>query len=566
MTSSKRIVIIGGVAAGPKTAARARRLLPEADITVIEQGEHISYGSCGFPLYLAGMIPDLTSLSVTAAGLKRDVTYFAQEKDVRFLVKTCATFIDREHQEVVVWDREQKKESRLPYDDLVLATGSQPVIPDIPGIELKGIISLHHPEDAQLIRSAVQDGVKKIAVIGGGLIGMEAAAALSRPGREVTVFEKEEQILPGILDPEFAGLVRAHLEENGIQVFTGETLKGIKGDGKGGNVRRITTNKSIYDVELVVLACGVRPNIQLASACGLTIGATGAIQVNAYLQTNDPHIYAGGDCVENVHLVSGRKVYFPLASTANKHGRVIGSNLAGLQEKYPGVLGTVALQAGDYNIGKTGLTEAEAKKLGYPVRCALVSGHDTAHYHPLHGKGMLKLVVHEETEKLLGAQVVGIGEVIKRLDVLATALHLGADAHQIAHLDLGYAPPFATPIDLCLHGVHTLQNLKQGLAQAIPSRELARMGQEKEGDFLLLDVRTSEEARRRPVKDPRSVNIPLSDLRTRFSELFPQKEKKIVTVCPLGVRAYEAACLLKGKGFTDVAFLEGGISALPGLI
>lgn len=561
MEKQGKIVIIGGVAAGPKAAARARRLMPDAKITVIEQGELISYGSCGIPLYLAGMLPDIESLMTTAAGLKRNVEFFLKEKNVSVLTKTRASFIDREKKEVVVSCLDKKKEERIPYDRLVLAVGANPIIPDVPGIDLKGVTVLHHPGQAQFIRTSLKDGVKKITIIGGGAIGVEVAASLVGRDREIILVEKADQLMPGVFDPEIAALIKQELEDNGVTVLTGEGLKTLKGDSQN-NVKRFTTVKGIYETEMVILACGVRPNVELARECGLAIGETGAIKVNQYLQTSDPAIYAGGDCVENIHLVTGRPVYVPLASTSNKHGRVIGSNLAGLKETFPGILGTSAIQVGEYNAGKTGLTEKEAVKLGYPVVTTIVSGHDTAHYHPMHGKGIVKLIAHKETGRLLGAQVAGMAEVINRLDVYAVAIQLGADLDQISKFDLGYAPPFATPLDLSIHGANALNNLKQGLVKGISPRELQCMLAEKE-DVTLLDVRTRVEAKQRPIKGF-VVNIPLSELRERYGEL--STKRRIVTVCPLGVRAYEAACFLQGKGYQETFFLQGGISALPGLI
>lgn len=562
MEKFKKIVIIGGVACGPKAASRARRLLPDAEITIIEQGDLISYGSCGIPLYLAGMLPDTTSLMSTSAGIKRDVEYFSKEKNVSFLINTCATTIDRERKEVVVFRKETKAEERIPYDELVLAVGSSPVVPDVPGIDLKGVTLLHHPGQAEEIRAAIKDGVKKITIIGGGAIGLEIAESLSGRGREVTLVERADQLMPGVYDPEIADLIKQELEDNEVTVITGESLKTLKGDSHN-QVKKFTTAKGIYDTEMVILACGVRPNIQLAKECGLEIGETGAIKVNQYLQTSDPSIYAGGDCVENMHRVTGQPAYVPLASTSNKHGRVIGSNLAGFKETFPGILGTSALQVGEYNAGKTGLTEKEAVKLGYPVISTIVSGHDTAHYHPMHGKGIVKLIAHGETGKLLGAQAVGIAEVIKRIDVYAVAIQMGADLDQISNFDLGYAPPFSTPMDLSIHGANALNNLKQGLVKGITPRDLQQMLANKES-VTLLDVRTLDEGKRRPLKGGLIVNIPLSQLRERFGEILPKR--KIITICPLGIRSYEAACFLQGKGYQDVFFLQGGTSALPELI
>lgn len=562
MENAKKIVIIGGVACGPKAASRARRLLPDAEITIVEQGEIISYGSCGIPLYLAGMLPDIDSLMTTASGMKRSIEYFDQEKAVQVMNRTRATAIDRDKKEVVIYQQETDMESRLPYDKLVLAVGAHPIVPDVPGIQLNGVTVLHDPLQAESIRAKIkEEGVKQIAIIGGGAIGLEIAISLIGKGREVVLVERSDQLMPGIFDPEMADLIKRELEDNGVNVLLGEGLKTLKGDSQN-QVKKFTTAKGIYDTDLVIIATGVRPNVELARECGLEIGETGAIKVNEYLQTSDPDIYAGGDCVENVHLVSGQKVYVPLASTSNKHGRVIGSNLAGKKETFPGILGTSAIQAGDYNAGKTGLTEKEALKLGYPVISTIVSGHDTAHYHPMHGKAIVKVIAHQETGKILGAQVAGMGEVIKRLDVYAAAIYMGADLKQVSNFDTGYAPPFSTPIDIGIHGANALLNLKEGLVKAVSVAEVKQMLADK-ADFIMLDVRSAKEAKLRPLRGGVVVNIPITELRARYGELSPNRN--IIAFCPLGIRSYEAATLLQGKGFQDVSFMKGGTSALPEL-
>lgn len=562
MSGGKRIVIIGGVATGPKVAARARRLLPDADITVVERGHLISYGGCGLPLFLAGMVGDVSQLTSTASGIIRTVDYFSQEKNIKFLTRTLAQKIDRANQEVIISHLDENKQTNLPYDELVLATGAQPVVPPVPGVTLEGVMTLHHPDDALAVRAALKAGAKNIVIIGGGLIGLEVADALAGAKRIITVVEKEEQLLPGALDPEIARLVQDQVEMNGISVQTGDTVVGIEGDAED-KVRKVVTQHTTLDADLVILACGVKPNVELAAECGLTIGKTGAIAVNEFLLTNDPHIYAAGDCIENKHLITGEPVYVPLASTANKQGRVIGSNLAGYRESYPGILGTSVMQVCDYNVGRTGLTEKEARERGYPVVTALVAGQDAAHYHPMHGGGIIKAVAHAETGKILGVQVAGPGEVIKRLDVLATAIQMGAEINQIATLDLGYAPPFATAIDLAIHTANTLKNKKQGLVRGIgPQRLIEKLNSQEE--FVILDVRTPEEAADRPLVDDRVIHIPLYELRRRIKELSPHAQ--IITLCELGVRAYEAARILSGEQFSNVTYLEGGVYALPASI
>jgi len=559
MPVNKKIVIVGGVATGPKAAARARRLLPDAEITVIEKGSLVSYGSCGLPLFLEGMVSGAEELISTASGIPRTVDYFAQEKKIRFLTETVAESILRDSKELVIYNRADKTRSKIPYDELVLATGAEPIIPSVPGTDLDGVTVLHHPDDAILIRNWLSKGAQKIVIIGGGLIGLEAAAALARPKRTVTVVEMQQQLLPGLLDMEIARLVQDEFEKNRVVVRTGEKLTALEGNDEG-KVQSVVTDKGVLEADLVILACGVKARVDLAEESGLKIGPTGAIAVDQNLRTSDPFIYAGGDCVENNHLITGSPVYVPLASTANKQGRVIGNNLAGRQDTFPGVLGTAVMQAFEYNVGRTGLTEKQAGELGYPVETVLVAGLDSAHYHPLHGGGLIKLVSHRETGRLLGVQAVGTGEIVKRLDVFVTAISLGADLEQLSNLDLGYAPPFATPIDLGLHAINTLKNKREGLMGSLSPAEFCRLLENNE-EIVVLDVRTPEEADDRPLASDKVLRIPLYELRGRVHEV-PQ-DKRVVTLCELGIRAYEAARILQGEGREDVSYVQGGVYGLP---
>lgn len=558
MEGTTKIVVIGGVAAGPKAAARARRLLPGADITVIDKGSLISYGSCGLPLLLQGMVAGLDALTSTAYGVKRDVHYFRQEKRINFLVRTLAEEIDPVNREVSLFDLENRKPFKIHFDKLVLATGAQPVVPPIPGVDAEGVVVLHHPEDALVVREKLKLGAKEIVVIGGGLIGIEVAAALAGARRRVVLIEKENQLLPGLLDPEMAAFVTREMEMNQVEVRTGAAVSGID-TGPSGKKEVLLSGERLA-ADLVILACGVRPNVELAQTAGLAIGSTGALQVNEYLQTSNPDIYAAGDCVENKHLVSDRPVYMPLASTANKQGRVVGSNLAGLKETFPGIMGTGVFQVFELNGGKTGLTEKEARALGYEVITSFTAGVDAAHYHPLHGSGIIKLIACAQTKRLLGAQAVGPGEVVKRLDVLSTAMQLGASLDQMATLDLGYAPPFATPIDLVLHAVNTMRNKGAGFLKGINAAQFKEW-LERDPEVLVLDVRTAAEAEDRVLAVGQKMHIPLYELNQRLGEV--PKDKKIITFCELGTRAYEAQRLLRGAGFTDVWSLEGGVYALP---
>ncbi|MDN5347210.1 MAG: hypothetical protein PWP65_774 [Clostridia bacterium] len=555
-----KIVIVGGVATGPKAAARARRCCPDAEITVIERGRLISYGSCGLPLFLSGTLGGIDELRRTPSGVLRDEEFFKAVKNVNVLTGTEACRIDRDKKEVEVRELATGRQFKLPYDRLVLATGAEPVKLPVPGNDLPGVYNLHHPEEAIALKAWLEEKkVDQVAIIGAGLIGLEVADALASPRRKVVLIEKEDQVLPSLLDKEMAELLLKRLRQRRVEVRLSAKVQAFQAGG-GGELEKVLTAEGEVPARVAVVAAGVRPNVKLAEEAGLEIGRTGAIAVNAYLQTSDPEIYAGGDCVENYHLVSGKQVYAPMASTANKHGRVIGTNITGGKEKFPGVLGTTVLQAFEVNIGRTGLTEREARELGYDVVTAVVPSTDAAHYHPLHGAVVLKVVADARSGKLLGAQAVGSGEVVKRIDVLATALGLGGKIDDMGYLDLGYAPVFATPLDVSLHAVNVLRNKRDGLVKGIAAGELrARMAA---GEALtLLDVRSPGEFAARRFDDPRVLHIPLGNLRQRIGEI--PRDREIVTICELGVRAYEAAIILQGEGIQKVTILDGGLEAWP---
>jgi rhodanese-related sulfurtransferase len=312
--------------------------------------------------------------------------------------------------------------------------------------------------------------------------------------------------------------------------------------------------------EAVVIAAGVRPRVELAREAGLQLGATGAIQVDKQLRTSDPVIFAAGDCAEQIHGLTGRPVYIPLASTANKQGRVIADNIAGGSREFSAVIGTSVLQAFELNIGRTGLGEEEARMLGHKVITSVTSGFDATHYYPMHDKITLKLIADRESGKLLGGQVCGIGEGIKRLDVLAAALKFQATVTDLEDLDLGYAPPYATAIDALIQAAYTLENKRQGLVQSITSESLLGRLETKEEKICLIDVREPKEVKANPIPLENVLAIPLGELLSRCREI--PEGADLITLCELGIRAYEGACILKRAGLKQVAYLEGGMTAL----
>lgn len=555
-----KVLIIGGVATGPKAAARLRRLNPEAEITIIERGKILSYAGCGMPYYVSGDVHDCQSLSSTSVGVLRDSVFFRNVKNVNVLDHTLARSIDRKNRTVDIVNVETGESDALPYDKLVLATGGQPIALPIQGAGLNKVFRLYQPEDAIAMREVVAAGNPKTAVIiGGGMIGVEMAEALTRLGLHVTIVEMMPHILPGLFDEEVAAYLTRYIRSQGVDVLTGSRVTEILGDDEG-NVTKVITSGMEIPSDIVLIAIGVRPNTKLAQEAGLEIGKTGGIVVNEYLQTSDPDIYAGGDCVENVHLITAEKVFVPLGSTANRHGRVIANNIMGYKEKFKGVLGTGVVKVFDYNVGKTGLTECQAREAGLDVVTTLSPGTDNAHYYPTHKPVLLKLIADRKTEKILGLQAVGFGETVKRVDVIATALSFGATVDDLPGLDLGYAPPYSTAVDIAAHAANILRNKIEGIAKALTPMQVKGKIDRGE-DFIWLDVRTPAEYKKERIEDPRVKLIPLGMLRQRLNEL--PRDKEIITFCKLSLRGYEAQRILDGEGYPDVKFMDGGLEAWP---
>jgi len=551
-----KIVVIGAGACGLKAACRARRRDAEAEITVIDAGRYPSLGRCGLPYYVGGIVNELDDLRRTLAGVLRDESYFKRIKNIDVLTETRATEIDRKRKVVKVV--RGGKEDEIPYDYLVLATGAKPIKLNLPNADAEGVCTLFDPEDAEKILDMWDEGIlERAVIIGGGLIGMETAEALSNLDVEVTIVELLDYVLPALLDREMAMLVQSYLAEKGVKVLTGSRVTEII--AKNGRVAgvKVDGTKEI-PADLVLMAVGVRPNVELAKACGLELGETGAIKVNEYLQTSDESIYAGGDCVENVNLVTGKPIYAPLGSTANKHGRVIGDNVTGGRSVFKGVVGTTIFKLFDLNVARTGLTEKQARELGYDVITALCPGPDRAHFMPGQRPIRIKLVADAKTGKLLGAQMVGLGVVDKRIDVVATAIQMGATIDDLASFDLAYAPPYSTAIDTLIHAANVARNKRDGLYKTISSFEVKEK-LERGDDFVLLDIRSEEEFRKfKRIEDPRLLRIPLEELRENVDKI--PKDKEIVILCQIGSRAYDAQRILEGFGFKDVKVMEGGMA------
>jgi len=554
MSSPMKVVIVGGVAAGPKTASRVIRLRADAEVTIVEKGEFLSYAGCGLPYYVSGVVEHQAELMSTPLGVLRDPIFFRNVKNVHVFNHTEATRIDRPGRRVLV-RRDDGSETWLPYDKLVLATGATPVVPPLPNVHLENILTLHGVHDAEAMkRLLAEDKARDVVIVGGGLIGVEATEALVAKGCRVTMVEMLPQIL-NMLDWEIAKLVERHMESHGVRVRTGTRVESFEGHGK---VESVVTDQGRLPADLVVLAIGVRPNVQLARDAGLEIGPTGALRVDPQMRTSDPDIFAAGDCVECVDVLTGRPCFVPLGSTANKQGRVAANNVCGQEDTFPGVLGSTVCKVFDFCVARTGLTETAARAAGYDVVTALVPSPDRAHYMPTAKPLSLKLVADRSTRRLLGLQAVGPGAGDKRIDVAAVAITAGMTVDQVAELDLCYAPPYSPAMDNLITAANVARNKLDGHMVGVSPLEVRRMMEEKR-DFLLLDVRSPAEFEKERLAG--SVLIPLGALRGRLGEL--ARDKRLVVFCQASLRGYEAARILTAAGFEHVHVMDGGVAMWP---
>jgi len=559
MADKLRVLIIGGVACGPKAASRLRRLDPHADITLIDRDHLVSYGACGLPYYVAGEFPNIHALTHTQVGLPRTPAFFEATKGFKVMTRTEALRIDRQKRTVLVRNLDSGQESELPYDRLVLATGGSAFKPPIDGLNLKNVWFMTHPDHARTLVEQIKDqGLSSAVLVGAGFINIEMAESLVNRGLSVTLVEMFDQILPGVLDADMAAYARIHLEDNEVGLVLGERVMALLGDGDG-NVRAVKTDRQEISGDCVIVAVGTRPNDSLAREAGLHCDR--GILINANCQTSDPFIYAGGDCAMNrfVRKTVAQNLYVPLGSTANKHGRVIANHIAGRQTPFSGINGTGVVRAFDYTIARTGLTENMARQMGMDYERIVWGGPDRPHYMHNARYMIIKMIASKKDRRVLGVQVVGAGDGAKRADVAATAIYFGATLEELGDVDLAYAPPFSPPIDPIATCAHVLGNKMDGLARCISVFE-AKQRMDK-GDVVLLDVREPDENKMLKMAYDPIIHIPLGQLRSRLSEL--PRDKDIIAFCKISLRGYEAQIILNQAGFDRVCFMEGGHEAWP---
>lgn len=532
-----KIVIIGGVAAGTKAAAKISRENPEAELLIVTKGKHISYAGCGLPYYLSGVIEKPEDLIVNTPESFEGLT------GARVLVETEVTKVLPDEKVVLAKDA-QGEELRIDYDKLVIATGADSVKPPIPGIDLEGVYYLRTPEDTYELHDALKQGnIKRALVVGGGFIGLEAAENIDKLGIRTVVIDMAPQILPGF-DPEMAAFIENHLAERGIMVFTGTMLKEIEGEER---VTRAVTDGRSMKVDAVVMSVGIRPNTAFLRDTDLEFAPNGTLVVNENLETNLPDIYACGDCATTKNAYTGKAAWSPMGSSANMEGRVLAQRIAGKEKSFKGSLGTAVVHLPGLNCGKTGFSMETAKAEGYdPVSVTAVVD-DKAHYYPGAGLFYIKMIADRKTEKFLGVQVLGEGAVDKIVDLGVMALNFKASLSDLEDLDLAYAPPFSTAIHPFVHMVNVLKNKMEGRLRSVTPSEYL---EGKAEGYRKIDAH---------IEPAGLAGIDYVDY-TTFADKAPtlDPEEKLLILCSKGKRAYLTQNRLEGMGFKNTLVLEGG--------
>ncbi|MBQ9104553.1 MAG: FAD-dependent oxidoreductase [Mailhella sp.] len=562
---SLNILVIGGVALGPKAAARAKRLMPDANITMIDQGTYISYGGCGIPYYVGGDVADMNGLRTTNAGVVRDEAFFKELKGVNAICHTRALSIDRKAKTVLVENTQTGEQSQIPYDKLVIATGSSPRIPPIPGADLKNVTSVTCLEAAKAIQE--QCAARKIGhavIIGAGFIGLEMAVALADMwGIEVTVIEMMDQVLPAQLSTNLGQMAKYDLENLGITVLTGESVKELKGD-ENGAVCQIVTDKRVIDADQVIFSIGVTPNDKIARDAGILCHPRGGIMVNSHMQTSDPDIYAGGDVVVTRNLITGDFSYLPLGSMANRQGRVIGTNVAGGQSTFEGVVGAWCVKLNEMYATGAGLTVKQAKAAGFDAIEVSVDAADKAHFYPGHTNTCLNVVVDKQSSRVLGIQGISSdGSAVKaRTDAVAAMLQIAKPTlNDLSNLEVCYAPPFASAMDVVNAVGNVADNVVKGYHHIITPDEFVDLWDKRaENNYLFVDFRPIKAGKPIEERHPGEyLAMPLEEFNDRKGEI--PADRPVALVCNTGTRAYEAQLKLRELGIETVN-AAGGFNAL----
>lgn len=535
-----KLVVIGAVAAGTSAATKARRNSEEMVITIYEKDNMISYSGCGMPYYLGGDVQTIEEL------VPRDPSYFKKKHNIDILALHEVLSIHPDKKSIEVKNLVTDEIFSDSYDTLVIATGASPNIPPIKGVERKNVFFLRNIHDMEKIHNYINlHKVKTGIIVGTGLIGLETAENLSFRGLDITIIEKMEQVFP-VMDNDMAKYVEKEILKNGISLITGKYVSEINENSI------LLSDGASLKTELIIIAAGVHPNVEIAKAAGIEIGTTGAIKVNKKMQTNFSDIYACGDCSEQYYLLNGKPVYIPMGSTANKTGRIAGDNLSGGNIEFRGVLGTSILKLFDMTVAQTGLTEKEALKQGFDI--TVIHNKKTSKPAYMGGREMMIKAVADNTDgRVLGVQIIGYEGVDKRIDVFVTAISLGAKAEDLFHLDLAYSPAYSNAKDPVMYTGMVLENAMKKNRPLITIDKLEELQQTGE-KFLLIDAREAEEFTARHIDTAQS--IPHAKLREVCADI--DNNELTVVYCNKGITANAAQNILLNKGFKKVYNLSGG--------
>ena len=432
----EKVLIIGGNAAGLTAAARAKRIDPRLDVTVLEKSPHISYSTCGIPYFLSKMVRAEDLISYTPES-------FEKERGIKVHTQTRVDELVPARKRVFCTRTDTAERTEFAYDRLLIATGVRAELPQVPGTNLENVFTLTNLEDAMRINDALSN-TQRVAIIGAGYVGLEMAESLHALGKTIHLYEKRAHVLPG-MDPDMAQIIEYELQRFGVRLSVGANVLALV----GGGANKLTGIKAasglgIDPADMALLDTGVAPNVELAHPAGIRTGVAGAISVNAYMETNVPGIFAAGNCAETFCAIRRRPVASYIGTVAAKQGRVAGENLAARRSKFQGAIGTTVVKVFDLAVARTGLCSEDAAAEGVPVVSARIEALDRAAYYPTARKIWVKLIVERESRKLVGAQVAGYGDASKRIDVAATAIMAGMRVDDLAQLDLSYSPPYGS--------------------------------------------------------------------------------------------------------------------------
>ncbi len=557
---AKNIVIIGAVSLGPKAAARLKRLQPDAKVTLVDQENLMSYSCGGIPMFLSGDISEPEGLITNNFQTLRHEKYYTHVLDVTLLRNTRALKIDRRKKEVLIQSLPDGKQEVLPYDNLVVATGKRPKPFTVPGFDLPGVLDVYSLKSAAGVKErVVKEGAEKAVIIGGGFTGLETAQSLTEMwGVQTTVVEISDQLLPGYLSFNMAAALRRHVEDKGVAVRTGAKVLRLEGNG---SVERVVTDKGTIDADLVIVSTGVEPNSDLAREAGLEVSPGGAIVVNKRMQTSDPMIYAGGDCVEIPDLVTGKPGYFPWPSLAQRQGRVIGTNLAGEKGEFKGAAGNFAAKIFDKTVACTGLNITAAGREGFDAVNVMVSQLERAHFWPVKDFMFLDLVVEKETGRVLGMQgMADSGDgLVGRINTVGALLESKPTVGDIGNLEIAYSPQFSGAMDIVNTLGNYAENVILGKSATINADELQKILHDKDNkDWVVIDARFDHEAEPYVQKNPGIwKNISVTEVLARKDEI--PRDKKIIVLCKTGERSYDFQVVMNQLGIKENYNLQGGV-------